>query len=646
MFSLEVGSSDMYFPLFCRSNYSILHAYPNTDEFAPRLKQLGLAGCGLVEMGNMGGMPSFLKNMKDTKLKGLAGCEFFVKQQEGYGTLWVLARNQEGWKDLIRAVSESQHPRNREDDRPQITLDFLAQCSKNWFVFCGGPGSVLTSGLFTSDAAFVADSPEAYRNLLRPDADRVARETLRRLQSYFGDRLWLDIHLNDPDAFSVQTFLADRLRELSQETGVPCVAASDCRYLSQEDASDLHIMQCVHYKTKMATILKAIEKGDYRNLWLFRSRRFHLRTAQEMREVHTDGELKATLDIAEQCESPAISGKILTPDFPCPNGKTPDQYFADICREGWARKINPLLKLMPSSIRARKKQEYADRIKMELEVLTGAGFSTYFLMVQDYINFARNILKTKVGPGRGSVGGSLAAYLMGITQVDPIEYELLFERFVNKGRLDPVNSSPPDIDVDFQISAREPIIKYLREKYGNDCVSQMGTFTKFKGRSSLRSVLSAHDCCSFAEMSDITDPVPDESAITDDLEEMQKMEEERSIVLWSLQNESEKLKAWCWVDVDGELHGDYAFEFAQAIRLEGRCRGMGKHASGIVVTPVPVHTIVPMTYDKNHDEWMTGYDMRDSEKAGLLKVDILGLATLDCLQMYEKLMRTGKIEGD
>lgn len=639
----------MYFPLFCRSTYSICQGIPKTDEYQARIKSAGLAGCALADVGNLGGVPTFVTGMKKAGLKPLVGCEFVIvddpldKSSTSFSTIKALAKNQDGWRSLIKAVSYSNDP-IRHHEVPRLSLKELAGFAKDWYLFSGVCGSTLADCLFTdARAAFLAATFEGAKSKLCGDWSERLLKCIGRHQELFGKNLWLDLQMSDPEILPAQKVLTEAMRWASKRTGVPCVASIDCRYFDEADAVDLRLLQCVDRNVPMHSILKDLEKGqDFRPFWMFRSAKFHLPTEQEL-SVFSSGELQATLDIAQECEVPDVGGKIYAPNFICPDGKSTDEYFREVCRDGWRQKIDPLLKALPVAVRGQKKKQYGDRISMELDVLTRAGFTSYFLMVRDYTIYARNVLKKKVGPGRGSVGGSLASYLADITRVDPVATDLLFERFLNPGRLQTGNMTYPDIDIDFEPDACELIIKYLRERYGHDCVSQMGTFLKLKGRSALRDVLRLHSRCSNAELNAITDPIPDEAAITDELQQMRDRNEDVSIILWSLQNHPDALREWCYLDQDGNLQGDLAFDFAQAIRLENCCRGMGKHASGVVVTPIPISDIVPMAYDRAENAVVTGYDMRDSEAAGLLKVDILRLITLSKLSMFERLMRTGSL---
>jgi DNA polymerase-3 subunit alpha len=417
------------------------------------------------------------------------------------------------------------------------------------------------------------------------------------------------------------------------------LALTNSHYLKKEDAPDQRVLLCAHLKTTFRDVEKSLERDRDGLSRFFRSNRYYLPGEQEMRALHPESELAATLDVANACEPPRIGGVKHLPVFPCPEGKPPDDFLREQCREGWRKKIEPMLKALPATLKEEKKREYGERVKMELEVICKFGFSSYFLIVQDYIRYVRESLRMKVGPGRGSSSGSLCAFLLDITRVEPIRYDLLFERFMNAGRVD----AAPDIDTDFEVGAREPLIAYLRQKYGQDNVCPIGTFSRLQGRSILKDVLKAHNRGSYEELNRITAPIPDESAISDDLQVMREEEDEAGIILWALENRADALREWVRKTPDGELEGPLSADFLQAIRLEGGARGMGKHASGYIISPVPVSDVVPLAYDKGGDGLMTGFGMKDVEGAGLLKVDILGLAVLDRLSLFQKIVRTGHV---
>jgi DNA polymerase-3 subunit alpha len=281
--------------------------------------------------------------------------------------------------------------------------------------------------------------------------------------------------------------------------------------------------------------------------------------------------------------------------------------------------------------------EYLDRIKYELDVLQGAGLSSYFLIVQDIVNYVRknNWLP---GPGRGSAAGCLVSYLIGITSIDPICYNLMFDRFYNAGRNSADHISMPDIDVDVPINKREVIIEYIKNRYGHDKVSQMITFNTIKGRGALKDVLRVYGNISFDEMNRITKNIPDEAKIADELQEMKEETGEASIIRWALENNPDKLKEWCFIDENNELQGPLAKRFEQAIRLEGTKSNQSRHAAGIAISSTPLNETCPMVYDSKNKQLIAGMEMQDLEAIGIIKFDILGVAMLDKIMTIKDIL--------
>lgn len=236
-----------------------------------------------------------------------------------------------------------------------------------------------------------------------------------------------------------------------------------------------------------------------------------------------------------------------------------------------------------------------------------------------------------------SAAGCLVSYLIGITSIDPIKYHLLFERFFNAARA----SSMPDIDVDVPINKREQIIEYIKDKYGHDKVSQMITFNTMKGRGALKDVLRVYGNIGFEEMNRITKNIPDEAKIADELQEMKEETGEASIIRWALENNSEKLKEWCYIDDNGELQGPLAKRFEQAIRLEGTKSNQSKHAAGIAISYDPLQELCPMIYDSKTNQPIAGMEMQDLEALGVIKFDLLGIALLDKVMCISDLLKNG-----
>jgi DNA polymerase-3 subunit alpha len=247
------------------------------------------------------------------------------------------------------------------------------------------------------------------------------------------------------------------------------------------------------------------------------------------------------------------------------------------------------------------------------------------------------------GPGRGSAAGCLVSYLIGITSIDPIKYSLIFDRFYNSGRNTKDHISMPDIDVDVPINKREAIIQYIKDKYGHDKVSQMVTFNTIKGRGALKDVLRVYGNVSFEEMNRITKNIPDEAKIADELQEMKEETGEASIIRWALENNSDKLKEWCYIDDNNELQGPLAKRFEQAIRLEGTKSNQSRHAAGIAISSDPLKDICPMVYDSKNEQLIAGMEMQDLEGIGIIKLDILGVAMLDKVMTIQHLLQEGVV---
>jgi DNA polymerase-3 subunit alpha len=366
----------------------------------------------------------------------------------------------------------------------------------------------------------------------------------------------------------------------------------------------------------------------------FKSDNFHILSPEEISSLHTEEEIENTLYVDNLCEDYDILHKPMLPPFSCPKGFNPDEYLRELCRNGWRDKI-------ANKIDKETQQLYVDRIKYELDILQGAGLSSYFLIVGDIVNKVR-AEGWLPGPGRGSAAGCLVSYLIGITSIDPIRYGLIFERFYNSGRNTKDRISMPDIDVDVPIDKREFIIDYIKTRYGSTKVSQMITFNTMKGRGALKEVLRVYGNVQFEEMNRITKFIPDEAKIADELQEMKEDTGEASIIRWALENNVDKLKEWCYIDDNGELSGPLAKRFEQAIRLEGTKANQSKHAAGVVISSEDLSTVCPMVYDAKNKQSIAGMEMQDLESIGVIKFDILGIAMLDKVMNISQSLLNGE----
>jgi DNA polymerase-3 subunit alpha len=335
-------------------------------------------------------------------------------------------------------------------------------------------------------------------------------------------------------------------------------------------------------------------------------------------------------EIFSKVENYNILNKPMLPAFPCPDGLSERDYLIHLCEQGWNKLVQE------GKITEKNHDEYLARYRRELDVIIGANLSGYFLIVWDVLSYCHK-QGWMVGPGRGSAAGCLVSYLIGITMIDPIEFDLLFERFYNAGRNTEDHVSLPDIDIDVPGKKRDDIIQYLKDTYGHDNVSQMCTFGRLQGRSAIKEVLRINSACGFSEMNEITKYIPDEAAISDQLQEMD--EEDRSIIRWALINNADDLRDYCFLNDDGKLEGDYSEFFQQAIDIEGTFKTQGKHAAGVVISAEPLYSVCPMVNQKHGKEKIAGLEMADLEALGHPKLDVLGINLLDKLMYIEELIK-------
>ena len=334
-------------------------------------------------------------------------------------------------------------------------------------------------------------------------------------------------------------------------------------------------------------------------------------------------------NILKKCEDYDILSQPMLPKFPCPNGQSEKDYLRKLARKGWKEKLGFIER------GSDKWDEYGKRFKNEFEVIEQADLFGYFLIVGDIIRHVKS-KGWMVGPGRGSAAGCLISYLIDITQVDPVEFDLIFERFYNSGRNTDGNVSLPDIDMDVPAGKRDDVINYLRDTYGSERVSQMLTFGRLQGKSALKEVLRVYEACGFSEMNVITKQMPNEADISDQLSQMD--DDERSIIRWALINNSDDLRDYCFINEDGELEGDYADMFEKAIKIEGTFKTQGKHAAGVVISAEPLNKVCPMSSQKNAEEKIAGLEMSDLEALGHVKFDVLGLSTLDKVMKIKEMI--------
>lgn len=622
----SIQSYKNYVNLHAHSHFSLLDGFSKPDDMAKTCKEYGYRAASITDHGVISGCPIFFKECKKAGIKPILGIELYVcegsakdksPQNRGLSHLVVLCKNLTGWKELIQLVSES----NKVDHfyhKPRVDYEMMKQYlgNGNHIAISGHPGSTVADSLFVDNKCYRAKTEDEARTFLPENWFEVATESIKKHRDIFEDNFFIEIQLIDRNRLAMAGVLGECLREVAKHNGWRPVATADSHYVRRTDAVYQRILLCSSLGLTLPKVYADLRSGkDVPLGGFFQSDSYHIPTFDEMSALHTEEELSNSVFIAEQCEDYDILSKPKLPHFKCPDNKPEIQYFRELCREGWTKKIAGT----PKVDKLEKQQVYVDRVNMELDVIERADLAGYSLIVWDIIEFLRK--KGWMTPcGRGSAAGCLSSYLAGIVTVDAVRHDLLFERYYNEGRI----GSLPDIDIDVPSAHREEVIQNIKDKYGEDYVSQMATFGALMGRSAIKEVLRAEGTASFAEVNEITEDIPDEAEIADELEEM----EEKSIILWSLQNRPKKFVKWCTLNKDGSLSGPLADSFQKAIKIEGTYKSQGKHAAGIIISAEKISDLCPLIRDKD-GKAVAGFNMHDLEALGLVKFDILGVNVMD-----------------
>lgn len=619
-----------YVPLHVHSEYSLLDGLSQTSQISQRLADIETPSCALTDHGTVSGAVDFCKTLNSATQKPMLGCEFYiclndkssVRSNENRDLIHqvVIAKNLAGWKDILSLVSTS----NSADQfyyKPRIDFDQLKQVASrgNLVSFSGHLGSYLGN---------LALDPS------KPDSLLI--KAAQRFESMFGKgNFFIEIQLIDSLVSEPSRIAAERLREVGKAAKIPCVATPDAHYPTKEAAQDQRVLLCTALKKTIGQVHRELKEGKSKSLSsFFSSDNFYIPSHEDMEKFHTEEELRNTNVIADMCESYTIVGPPNPPNFICPDNLKASAYLRHLCKLGWASKMHHIKKGTSEF------QRYGDRVQEELEVFEGAGLSSYFLIVQDILKFCRQ-KGHLTGPGRGSAAGCMVSYLIGITQIDPIQYDLVFERFYNAGRNTDDRISMPDIDIDVPKIAREEVIDYIKNKYGKDNVAQIVTYQTMQGRSALKRVMQARGNISFAEQNEITKHIMDEAKIADELQDMKEELGESSLILWALKNKQKQLKDWCEIGENGKLEGKMARVFEQSMRLEGTKIIQSKHAAGVVVSPSPISDTCPMirSASKGETDLLAGLEGPSCEDVGLLKLDVLGIRMLDKIMEVPNILK-------
>src|SRR6204780_2849723 len=565
--------------LHCHTDYSLLDGACEIGQLMDLVAEQKMPAVAMTDHGNLFGAVEFYNNAKAKGVHPVIGCEVYVAQQgqsvksdsNRYNHLVLLCENQEGYRNLIQLVSTGYL--DGFYYKPRIDKDLLSRHSK---------------GLIALSACLRGDVNETLLADRYEDAKRLSYE----YTDLFGAKnFFLEIqnHGLEPDSR-----VLPMLGRLSAETGIPLVATNDSHYLRKEDARAHEILLCIQTGKTMSDP----------NRMRFEHPVFYLKTREEIMKLFGEVEhaLDRTWDIAQRCQVKLEKVAEPFPKFPIPEGHGTDSYFEYVARQGFEKRRTRLEALKAKGQLKHDLVEYAERLDREIKMIQQMKFSGYFLIVWDFIRFAKQ-KGIPVGPGRGSAAGSLVSYAMEITDIDPVAYGLLFERFLNPERV-----SLPDIDIDFCTRGRGEVIQYVTEKYGREQVAQIITFGTLGARAAIKDVGRVLDL-SFADVDKITKLNP--STLNIKLKEA--MQQEPGIE--DAARKDPRLKEVLEV----------------ACKVEGMARNSGMHAAGVVISPVPLRELVPLC-KTSKDEIVTQYDMVGLEKLALLKMDFLGLTTLDIIQ--------------
>ena len=594
------------------SHYSLLHSTSRSNDIASICKKQGWGYAGITDMSSVSGCVNFIKSCKSQDIIPIIGSELIL---DNGSRITLLCKNNNAWTSLLKITSIANSPENF-NETPRIPFDDLIQninC-ENFICIDGYVGSLLFSKVMTSnECIFDTLDDEGITNCLVENHLQIAKDHVEQMRNIF-ESYFLEINNIDHESYPVTKVMSSIVKSLDTDITIPDTSSF---YPERKDAVDHRVLICTKLKTTMKKLdQKIAEKKDLESLKFIRSSNHYIKSFDFLQDNYDNISVENISNIPNLIDKIDILSKPKLPAFKTPDATSEDEYLKQLCRNGWR-------KLIMDRVDPSKFDAYKDRVLKELEVIKKANLAGYFLIVQDYVNHFRD-LGCLVGPARGSGGGSLVCYLTGITLIDPIEYGLLFERFYNEGRNTEDHVSLPDIDVDFPPDYRDDVIQYLKDKYGESRVCQMLTFGKLAGRSIIKEVLRVNESCGFEQMNQITEKIPNEAAISDLLEEM----ENPSVIRWALENDKNALIDYCWLDDHGNLQGEYAKVFEQAMRMEGIFKTQGKHAAGVVIASDDLQEICPMVKSSRSSEQIAGMEMQDLESLGCVKFDILGVSCL------------------
>ena len=580
--------SNEFVHLRLHSEYSLVDGLVRIKPLTKKVAEIGMPAVALTDFNNFFGLVKFYKAAQAVGVKPILGADLLVLDEDGEGNptqLVLLVADEQGYKNLTRLISKAYQAGQRQGI-PYIRRSWLAEFSAGLIALSGGRygeiGMALVSGRQTD-----------------------AEQLLIEFMGLFPDRFYLELQRTGrPDE---ESYLHAAV-ELAGQLNCPVVATNDVRFIDAGEFEAHEARVCIHEGRALDDPRRERRYSEHQ----------YLRTPDEMAELFSDipEALQNTVEIAKRCSLDLRLGEYFLPDYPIPDGMTINEFFIEVSEDGLRERLESLFDVNAPDF-DEKQLVYADRLKFELDIIIQMGFPGYFLIVMDFIRWAKDN-DIPVGPGRGSGAGSLVAYALKITDLDPIEYDLLFERFLNPERV-----SMPDFDIDFCMEGRDRVIAYVSEQYGRDAVSQIVTFGTMAAKAVVRDVARVQGK-SYGLADKLSKLIPFEVGIT-----LEKAVEQEQELKQFLAQDEEASEIW-----------------SMALQLEGVARNCGKHAGGVVIAPTKITDFAPIYCDESGAAVVTQFDKNDVEEAGLIKFDFLGLRTLTIIDWAVRMINNTRALND
>ena len=577
-FLFQESSLSQFVHLNLRSEYSLVDSILRIKPLVAACKEQGMPAVALTDQTNLFAVVKFYKAARAEGIKPIIGSDFLLDLGEGYtASMSLLAMNDQGYKNIIELISRA-YLHGQETGKTLIQRSWLEELSESVICLSGA-----TSG--------------EIGQWLTKGKEEQANSCLQSWMQLYPGRFYLELQRTGrPD----ENEYIEAAVKMASQKGCPLVATNDVRFLTEQEFEAHEARVCIHdgeSLTNPARVRKYSEKQ-------------YLRSPEEMIELFSDipEAIENTVRIAQRCNVELGLGSYFLPEYPIPEGMTEAEFFRKISHEGLEKRLEIILDKAGPDYEERR-QAYVDRLNFELDIIIQMGFPGYFLIVMDFIQWAKEH-QIPVGPGRGSGAGSVVAYSLLITDLDPLEYDLLFERFLNPERV-----SMPDFDIDFCMDNRDRVIEYVAETYGRMAVSQIVTFGTMAAKAVVRDVARVQGK-SYGLADRLSKMIPFEVGMT-----LQKAFEQEEQVRKFLEEDGEAQEIW-----------------DMALQLEGIARNCGKHAGGVVIAPTKLTDFAPLYCDERGEGLVTQYDKDDVESVGLVKFDFLGLRTLTIIDWAVKIV--------